>query len=252
MTRNAWSTPLGIDAASHSVVGKVRDHNEDAARIDREIGLYAVADGLGGHKAGEHASNLAVEVLAYSLHEALESGQEPSLDLLLSAFDRANQSILCDAEKRPEREGMGTTLTALQVIDRRLLLAHVGDSRAWRLRDGVIEQLTRDHTVVADQVRDGILSDEEAREHPMRHILSRCLGASEELEVDLVEADVAVDDVYLLASDGINDGLSPSDMGALLRRNPDACIAARMLVTRACECDGHDNITAVVVSCSEA
>ncbi len=252
MTESTWSTPLLIDAGAYSVVGKVRDHNEDAARVDQELGLYVVADGLGGHLAGEHASNLAVEVLAHTLRTAREAGKAPSLDLLLQGFSKANTSILGDAEKRPEREGMGTTLTAIQVIGRRLLLAHVGDSRAWRLRDAKVQQLTQDHTVVAQQVREGLLSEEEAGEHPMRHILSRCLGVRDDIDVDLVEADVSADDVYVLASDGMFPGMPPADMRLLLQQNRDARIAARMLVNRACDRDGQDNITAVVVACSEA
>lgn len=251
MSENAWSTPFEIDAGVHSVVGKVRDHNEDAYLVDLALGIYAVADGLGGHQAGEHASSLAVQVLGAQLGRVHELGVAPSLDSLLEAFDRANLGILEDADAHPERQGMGTTLTAMLIYGRRLLLAHVGDSRAWRIRDGQIEQLTRDHTIVEEQVRGGVLSAEDARHHPMRHILSRCLGIRAEIQVDLVEADVSVDDIYVLVSDGLTPGCGPEDMMALIRENPVAEQAARVLVSHACECDGQDNITAVVVACRE-
>ena len=162
-----------------------------------------VADGLGGHRAGEHASNMAVEVLTRTLQTARDNGDSPALDLVLDAFDRANHGILTEARNSPEREGMGTTLTAIVVDGDQLLLGHVGDSRAWRIRGGVIEQLTQDHTVVGQQVRDGVLTEADAETHPMRHVLSRCLGIQEEIEVDLAEGAVTPGDIYVLASDGL-------------------------------------------------
>ena len=149
-----------------------------------------VADGLGGHRAGEHASNMAVEVLMHTLQTARDNGDSPDLDLVLDAFDRANHGILNEARRSPEREGMGTALTAIVVHGDQLVLGHIGDSRAWRIRDGVIEQLTQDHTVVGQQVRDGLLTEADAETHPMRHVLSRCLGIHEEVEVDLAEGAV--------------------------------------------------------------
>lgn len=240
-----------VDAGAHSVVGKVRDHNEDASLVEDDLGLYAVADGMGGHQAGEHASHLAVEVLSFVVGEAFRSGTAPSLDLLLDAFARANDAILEDAAKRPERQGMGTTLTALLVDGGRLLIGHVGDCRAWRVRDGGVEQLTHDHTVVGQRVRAGLLTEEEAEQHPMRHVLSRCLGVSEDLEVDLVEADLAADDVYMIASDGMIPSTSHENLAAAAMENPEVEIAAQVLVNRACDRDGADNITAVVFACRE-
>lgn len=251
MSENAWSTPFEIDAGAHSVVGKVRDHNEDACLVDLALGLYTVADGLGGHQAGECASSLAVQVLRAQLSRACERGVAPTLDLLLEAFDRVNLAVVEDAGAHSDREGMGTTLTAALIHGRRLLLAHVGDSRAWRIRDGQIEQLTRDHTIVEEQVRAGALSEVDACDHPMRHILSRCLGIGDEVEVDLMEVDVAVGDVYMLASDGITPGCGRQDMVDLIRETPTAEAVAREFVSLACARDGKDNITAVVVACRE-
>ena len=240
-----------VDAAAHSVVGKVRDHNEDASLVADDLGLSAVADGMGGHQAGEHASHLAVEVLSFVVSEAFEHSTAASLELLLDGFARANEAILEDAAKRPERQGMGTTLTALLVDGGRLLIGHVGDCRAWRVRDGAVEQLTRDHTVVGQRVRSGLLSEAEAEQHPMRHVLSRCLGVSAELEVDLVEGDLAADDVYIIASDGMIPSTSLDDLAVAAMKNPEVEIAAQALVNRACERDGADNITAVVFACRE-
>jgi len=234
-----------------SIVGSVRDHNEDAACAHPDTGLVAVADGLGGHNAGEHASSLAIEVLEERLHAARAAGRPPSVEELLAAFDAANERILADASEHPERTGMGTTLTAIIVFEGRVLLAHIGDSRAWRVRDGVVEQLTRDHTLVGQQVREGVLTEEQAETHPMRHVLSRCLGAQDSIEVDLAEGDVALDDIYVLASDGLVHGLTGEDIARIVQGDADATESSKLLVNAACERDGQDNITAAVLVCRD-
>lgn len=251
MSRDASTTPLTLTAGSHSVVGKVRKHNEDSALVEPTLGLFAVADGLGGHQAGERASQTAIQVLTATVREARRSGVPPTLDTVLEAFDRANAGIMEEARLHPDREGMGTTLTTVLAAGNTLLLGHVGDCRAWRIRDGGLEQLTHDHTVVGQQLRDGVLTAEEAEDHPMRHVLSRCLGVREELEVDLLEIDLAPEDVYVIASDGMLPGLDLEELAAVAREVEDPTDAARRLVDGACERDGSDNITAVVIRCRE-
>ncbi len=251
MSDEAWSTPLQLDASASSIVGSVREHNEDAACAHPDIGLLAVADGLGGHNAGERASGLAITVLEDHLRAARAEGRSPSLDELLAAFDAANAQILTDAEEAPERAGMGTTLTAIVVTDNRVLLAHIGDSRAWRIRDGVVEQLTHDHTVVGQQVREGVITEEQADTHPMRHVLSRCLGMGAEIEVDLAEGDLAIDDIYVLASDGLSHGLSKEDVAEIVMTSKAADESCETLVHTACGRDGQDNITAAVLLCRD-
>ena len=252
MSEDAWGTPLRLDAAATSIVGSVRDHNEDAACSHPDIGLAAVADGLGGHNAGERASGIAIEVLEERLRGAREAGRPPSVEELLAAFDAANARIRTDAKENPEREGMGTTLTSILVTEGRVLLAHIGDSRAWRVRDGVVEQLTRDHTLVEQQVREGVLTAEQAEVHPMRHVLSRCLGAQDTIEVDLAEGDVAIDDIYVLASDGLVHGLTKEDVAQIVLASAEAATASETLVNTACERDGQDNITAAVLICRDS
>ena len=250
MSDDAWSTPLRLDAGATSIVGSVREHNEDAACAHPDIGLLAVADGLGGHNAGERASGLAIKALEERLRNARTQGRPPSLEDLLAAYDEANAQILSDAQENPERMGMGTTLTSIIVTDDRVLLAHIGDSRAWRVRDGVVEQLTRDHTVVGEQVREGILTEAQAETHPMRHVLSRCLGVEDSIEVDLAEGDVAIDDIYVLASDGLS-GLSREDIAQIVLTGAAAAESCQTLVDTACERDGQDNITAAVLVCRD-
>lgn len=249
MTDDAWTTPLKLASGCRSVAGTVRDHNEDTALCEPELGLFAVADGLGGHRAGDCASRLAVEVLTDVVRNARTDGAEPSLDLLLRGFADANERILAEARANAERRGMGTTLTAILIVDRRLLLGHVGDTRAWRVRDEEVEQLTQDHTVVGHQLREGMLTADEAAHHPMRHVLSRCLGVRDDLQIDLVEGDVAVDDLYLLASDGMVPGLDLEELVELVQ-SEDPEELAPTLVESACARDGSDNITGVTVRCA--
>lgn len=251
MSDDAWSTPLRLDAGATSIVGSVRDHNEDAACALPDIGLVAVADGLGGHSAGERASGLAIEILEERLRAARAEGRPPTVEELLAAFDAANERIIADALGHSERTGMGTTLTAIIVAEERVLLAHIGDSRAWRIRDGIVEQLTQDHTVVSQQVREGILTESQGETHPMRHILSRCLGVQESIEVDLAEGDVAVDDIYVLASDGLSHGLNAEDIAEVVLASTAATDSSEILVNTACERDGQDNITAAVLICRD-
>jgi serine/threonine protein phosphatase PrpC len=252
MAHESWTTSLRVETGATSIVGSVRDHNEDAALALTELALVAVADGLGGHEAGERASALAVETLESRLRAAREAGRPAALEEIFDAFVEANAQILADAEANPERSGMGTTLTAAVVAGDRVLIGHIGDSRAWRIRDGQIERLTRDHTLVEDQLREGILTEEQADQHPMRHVLSRCLGMSEEIEVDLAEGDVAGDDIYVLASDGLLHGLTADDIEMIVRGNRDPEVSSQALVDSACEQNGQDNITAAVLICHDS
>jgi protein phosphatase len=252
MAHESWTTSLRVETGATSIAGSVRDHNEDAALAVTELALVAVADGLGGHEAGEHASALAIEALESRLRDARETGRPASLTEIFEAFEDANAQILADAEANPERAGMGTTLTAVVIAGDRVLIGHIGDSRAWRIRDGQIERLTRDHTLVEDQLREGILTEEQADRHPMRHVLSRCLGVDDEIEVDLAEGDVASDDVYVLASDGLIHGLTAEDIQLIVRGSRDPEVSSQALVDCACERDGQDNITAAVLICHDS
>ena len=154
-----WNVDYGL----YTDVGRVRQRNEDTAKVSPEISLYAVADGMGGHRAGDRASRIAVQ----ALHEYLsESEGETTEEALRGGFRAANRGIVEDASERPDRLGMGTTLTALVLVDGDYVIGHVGDSRALRVRNGSVEQLTDDHSIVAVQVREGGMTEEEAKNHP--------------------------------------------------------------------------------------
>ena len=236
-----------VDYGLYTDVGRVRQRNEDTAKVSPDIFLYAVADGMGGHRAGDRASRIAVQ----ALHEYLsESADETPEDALRGGFRAANRGIIEDASERPDRLGMGTTLTALVLVDGDYVIGHVGDSRALRVRRGAIEQLTDDHSIVAAQVREGGMTEEEAKNHPMRHVLSRCMGCEPDPEVDVFRGPFEDGDVFVLGSDGLTGALEVEAVVQMVDAAADAATASKDLVEMAREQDGSDNITAVVVRCT--
>ncbi len=241
----AWD----IDYGCYTDVGRVRKRNEDAAKVSPDIFLYAVADGMGGHRAGDRASRIAVQTLHDFFSEIGEPGDGASEDTVRAAFMAANRNIIEDANNRPDRMGMGTTLTALIVKNGGYLIGHVGDSRALRVRAGAIEQLTDDHSIVAAQVREGGMTEEEALHHPMRHVLSRCMGCEPDPEVDVLVGAVEDGDVFILGSDGLTGAMDAEMVAETVMAAEDAAAASKDLVELARDRDGSDNITAVVVRC---
>ena len=227
-------------ATSH--VGLVRSHNEDSAFVGP--GLVVVADGMGGAAAGEVASSTAV----YAADEA-RRGQAPSLEprvALAEAVARAAAKIRADIDAVPDRAGMGTTFTALQTDGTRVALAHLGDSRAYRFRDGALEQVTADHTLVQSLVDAGQLSPAQARRSAHRHIVMRSLGGAGPSDPDLLDLDTVPGDRLLVCSDGLSDLVDDADL-ALILALPDASTAADLLVAAALDAGGTDNVTCVVV-----
>ncbi|MDI3316422.1 MAG: Stp1/IreP family PP2C-type Ser/Thr phosphatase [Bacillota bacterium] len=235
---------MRVDAASD--VGKVRPRNEDAWvwRRIRTLELLAVADGLGGHRAGDVASRLALDELAKGLDvDGAETG-EASRESLLRAVRRANQAVWEAARARAEWQGMGTTLTAALVDGDRLTLAHVGDSRAYLWRAGSLRQLTSDHSLVQALVARGALSEEEAEHVPERHILTRAVGTSPEVEVDVLEIRLEPGDRLVLATDGLSAALNKEQVAALLAEGGDR--PAHRLVEAANRGGAPDNVTVLV------
>jgi len=240
-----------------SDVGRRRENNQDRLLLDAERGVYAVADGMGGHAAGEVASRIAIEALSEAVernHLGRNSdGPEETARRLESAFLEGNRRICNSVVTRGEWRGMGTTIVALVALPGSVVVGHVGDSRAYRLRDGELQRLTQDHSWVSEQVRLGLLTDEEAKRHPMRNIITRALGNRDELEVDTAEEPVQPGDVYLLCSDGLSSMLSDDEIQRVLnhyRNDPEK--ACRTLVDQANEHGGEDNITVVVFSDPQA
>ena len=231
-----------LRAGGATDVGLVRGHNEDRYLADER--LFAVADGVGGHKAGEVASQTAVETLQREFQEA-------TTDSLVDAVKTANRTVWGLAEANPEQRGMGTTLTAVALVDEdgeeRLAVVNVGDSRAYLLQQGELEQLTEDHSLVEQLVRDGQLTPEEAQVHPQRSIITRALGLDPEVEVDSWELTPYKGDRILLCSDGLTNEVTDDEIASTLRTVSDPTEAAHQLVQEARDHGGSDNITCVVV-----
>lgn len=231
--------------------GRRRPQNEDAFLTRVELGVFAVADGMGGHAAGDVASRLAVQQVADAITDAYSRrfGIRRATETLESAVLRGNREILAVAGREPDKAGMGTTLTTLALVsrDRRAAIAHVGDSRAYLYRDGRLSQLTRDHTWVQEQVGAGLLTQEQARRHPFGNILTQALGTDAEIRVDTHAFEILTGDLLLLCSDGLTAMLDDDGIGAILRESPDLEAVAQRLIDQANERGGHDNITVVLV-----
>ncbi len=220
-------------------VGRGRPANEDTFLVDHDDRLYAVADGMGGHRAGEVASATAID----ALQAAFAGGA--ALD---EAVEAANAAVFEMASANLDMRGMGTTLTAAALLDdHRVLLGHVGDSRAYLMRDGAVTRITEDHSLVEQLVREGRLSPEEASSHPQKAIITRALGIDPEVEVDTYPVDLRPGDRLLLCSDGLTNMVADTAIAGILSRQPDPQQAAEQLVDMANDAGGDDNITVVVI-----
>ncbi len=222
--------------ATHT--GRKRRHNEDAYVCAPP--LFAIADGMGGARAGEVASNLAAA--AVQAGEANGNGKEGVAALIQAA----NRSVYERSSSDAEVAGMGTTMTVALVEDTTVTFGHVGDSRAYVLRDGALEQLTDDHSLVAELVRGGKLSAEEAEHHPQRSVITRALGTDPDVDVDTFTVEAREGDVFVLCSDGLTDMVGDEEIGEVLGKGRDSLEdAAKELVHRANKAGGQDNITVI-------
>jgi PPM family protein phosphatase len=221
--------------------GRKRRHNEDAYVI--EPPLFAVADGMGGAKAGEVASGLA----AAALKEPGDDGSSGE-ERVTSLIQEANRRVFARAAEDREAAGMGTTMTVALVEPERIVFGHVGDSRAYLIRDGVIEQLTNDHSLVAELVRSGRLTPEEAEAHPQRSVITRAVGTEADVDVDTLSIEPAPGDVFLICSDGLTDMVDDDTIiGAVQKHRENLDEAAKALVGAANRGGGEDNITVILV-----
>lgn len=237
-------------------LGRVRSNNEDCFRIVEGLNLFVLSDGMGGEAHGEVASALAVETIVKYCMDPKASAEVTGGNLeptwsektkrLTTAVHLANKSIYESAEAHPEQHGMGATLTAAWVDGSRLSVAHVGDSRLYLLRNGALQQLTSDHSLVAEQVRRGILTAAEAEESEMQSVLLRALGALPEIEVDTDEHGIFARDILMLCCDGLTRMVTEPEIAGTLQAETDPTKAAEKLVALANERGGVDNITVIV------
>jgi PPM family protein phosphatase len=237
-----------LKAAAATHVGHRRQENEDCFAVAPHLGLYLVADGMGGHSAGQVASQLAAEASLQAI-ESLEGVARGPAEKLREAVTSANQAIFASAADHPEYAGMGTTVVALLFDGAKAGLVHVGDSRAYRIRQGRIRLLTEDHSVVAELLRHREIGEEEARDHPHRHVLTRALGVRRQVEPDVGELEAASGDLFVLCSDGLNAHVEDEEIAQIAGGPGDPQKACERLVELANERGGEDNTTVVVVRC---
>lgn len=237
--------------------GMVRAGNEDSMLLDEQIGLFAVADGMGGHKSGEVASRMAVDVLhdyitrvragSDSFIGSYDAGFSREANLLASGIRLANRAVFEAAASSPELDGMGTTIVAILVNAGHTGIAHAGDSRLYLHRDRQLRQITADHSVVAEQQRAGIITEEEAASSTKKNIITRALGQWENLDIEIQDLELVDGDRLLLCSDGLNGMVSDAEIAALLNAYPERQAACTALIEVANDYGGRDNVTAVLV-----
>jgi protein phosphatase len=254
----------GYQAAAASHRGKVRSANEDSFGISPEEGLFVVCDGMGGAAAGEVASRIAVDTMLKSFSNVAEAlaKKDTAADvvpvsadigvsaLLRDAVEDANHLVYSKAANDSRLHGMGTTLVAMLAREKSVWVAHVGDSRCYRYREGVLEQLTRDHSLVDEQVKLGQLTREEADRSPLRNVITRAVGSQRSVNAEISQVEAAPDDLFLLCSDGLTRELSDARIETLLKKAKDLDVLCQQLIEAANNAGGRDNVTCIVVRVS--
>lgn len=247
---------LEMVCQTHS--GKVRSHNEDSVAVDAANGLAVLADGMGGYNAGEVASGIAVSVVLTEIKYRLQtekpeakdpfSGEDVGVVLLRDNVEKANSSIFHAAQSQPQYAGMGTTIVAALFYDNQLAVVHVGDSRLYRLRGEVFEAITRDHSLLQEQIDSGIISKEDARTSRNKNLVTRAVGIDAEVQPEVHVYEAQVGDVYLLCSDGLNDMVADEIIGETLQMlKANLPLAATQLIELANDHGGRDNVSVILI-----
>jgi protein phosphatase len=247
-----------LEIASDTHSGMVRPHNEDSIACEPACGLMVLADGMGGYNAGEVASGIAVSVMTTEISQRLKvdspvdrvskSGEELGVQLLRDNICKGNYSIFHAAQSQPQYDRMGTTVVSALFYDNRVSVAHVGDSRMYRLRGEKLETITRDHSLLQEQIDSGIISVEDARLSKNKNLVTRAVGIDVDVEPEIHLHDVRVGDIYLLCSDGLNDMVEDEDIkGALYAMQSNLPMAVEQLIQMANDNGGRDNISVILV-----
>jgi protein phosphatase len=237
--------------AARTDVGVVRSGNEDSYLMADDRGLFVVADGMGGHAAGEVASEMAARLVAETYRPARGMSDDELMAQMVAAIRAANAAIFERTLQEHDKRGMGTTVTALALLPRRYLIGQVGDSRAYILRGATLTQVTKDHSYVQEQVDAGRLSPEEARVHPYANVITRCVGSSGDVVPDLYIGTLEAGDLILLASDGLTGMMEDEDVQAVLEQEVSLEERVDLLIAEANRRGGLDNITVILVRIEE-
>ncbi|EYF02354.1 PP2C family protein-serine/threonine phosphatase [Chondromyces apiculatus] len=266
--RDATDPQLFLEAAGCTHVGMIRDSNQDSFALIESMGLFLLADGMGGRAAGEIASRMAVDTVRGFFDDpdatwpialgppSSRKGNtryvDQALPLLVAGIQLANGRIFAAARRDRDKRGMGTTFAGALARDGFVAIAHVGDSRVYRYREGQMELLTRDHSLLNECIRLGHIQPEDAASFPLQHVITRALGTEEMVEVETRIEEVRCDDVLLLCSDGLSGPVSSDEMAEILDAHVDVNIAVRRMVQRANERGGPDNVTCILARWSDA
>ncbi len=247
-----------LEIASHTDAGMVRSHNEDSIAAVADKGLVVLADGMGGYNAGEVASGMATTVLTTELRQLLEdhapdevdpqSGQKAALKMLQQQIAKTNTSIYQAAQSQRQYAGMGTTLVVALFYDNKVMVAHIGDSRLYRMRGDEFNQVSKDHSLLQEQIDAGMLTKEQAERSSNKNLVTRALGIDPAVEPEIHEYDTRPGDIYLLCSDGLSDMVSDEDIGMTLKAlGANLNLAAQQLVQMANDNGGRDNVSVILI-----
>jgi serine/threonine protein phosphatase PrpC len=242
---------MRFSCAARTDVGVVRSGNEDTYLMANERGLFVVADGMGGHAAGEVASEMATRLVAEAYRPVRGMSDDELMAQMVAAIRSANAAIFERTLQEHDKRGMGTTATVLALLPRRYLIGQVGDSRAYVLRGNTFTQITKDHSYVQEQVDAGRLSPEEARVHPYANVITRCVGSSGDVVPDLYIGTLEAGDLLLLASDGLTGMMEDEDLQAILEEGGGLEEQVDRLISEANRRGGLDNITVILVQIEE-
>ena len=246
-----------IEITGKTDVGLMRDHNEDAIDIETSLGLAILADGMGGHRGGEVASAITVSTIYSSLSKKLKTIKEGDVDdktgysmesmTIHNAIMLANHNVFNSSSENEQYRGMGTTVVVVLFYDNRFSVAHVGDSRLYRIRDGVLEQVTQDHSLMQELIDRGFYTPEQARESLNKNLVTRAIGIDEDVRIDIQEDVAQTDDIYLLCSDGLSDMIKDDMIHDIIKRNIDNLERATTeLIEEANRHGGKDNISVIL------
>lgn len=253
--RTSSNHPVMLHAVGRTDKGKVRSHNEDSFVVDAERGLFLVSDGMGGHKAGEQASDVVVTVVPERIRARLEgAGPDAELDartLLDESIRQASRRIQALVDESPQLRGMGATVVTGLIRNGSAHIAHMGDSRAYLLRNAVLQALTIDHSLVALLVGLKFITPQQAQLHPARNTISRYVGMGDDFGPEIEGVDLRAGDRLLLCSDGLTNMVPEKTIGSILMRHPDPADACNELIDNANENGGRDNVTCVVIQYGE-
>lgn len=253
-----WKEMSALEMIAVTDVGMKRDHNEDCVGIDEPLGIAVLADGMGGHNAGEVASSMAVDLIVRLLKDGIKRFPQGELDeetgfskeavLARSSTVTANNVIIETAQAKPECAGMGTTVVVALFYGDRVAVAHVGDSRMYLLRDEYLSHVTEDHSLIQEQVRRGLLTAEDARNSSIKNLVTRALGVEKNVEADVVEEIVRVGDLYMMCSDGLTDVVPDEAIRlTMIEHANNLGAGAQALIDLANDAGGPDNISVIII-----